>query len=721
MLKRAAVIGAAAVAIAIAVAIAVMRSQSSPEVATYNNAIGALLHASCAPCHRPNGIGPFALLTYADASAHASEIEDVVESRYMPPWLPKPGYGDHQRARRLRDEDRARLLSWIARGAPEGSGTSPAPPSFPPDGFKSGTPDLVLEMPEPYTLAAEGTDVYRNIVFPVPIDAPRFVRAIELLPGNARVVHHAIIQIDQTDSVVALDAADPGIGFSSMQIGSSQMPDGQLLIWTPGKNVVGTPGLTWRLDPGSYLVVQLHLQTTGKPELVRSTIGLFFSEQPPNERAVLVELHSANIDIPANGTFEVERRFRLPIDFDALAIFAHAHFLGKEVQAYATLPNGERTWLLWIDRWDFRWQEEYNFAQPVHLPRGSELVMRWTYDNTEHNQQNPARPPVRVLYGERSQDEMASVWIHGLARSVDDGRLARSELAQSALAREIEDLRAMTAADPENRDRFVWLANDLAKLHRFEEAKTEYEHALHLGAIDPFQRSGYAGVLRRLGALDAASKELTTAIEENPRLSELHSNLGVTEMARGHREQAIAEYRRALELRPRYAEGHFNLGNALADGGELDAALASFDRAIALRPDFEEAQTNAGLALMRMGKKAEALARFQRAAELAPESPRVQKNLELALQANGRAMPAPPRLGMRADDVPGGLQISAVDPGGLAALRGLKPGDKVIALDGGPASREALGAALKKRAAGGAPLELELERDGARVSVTINF
>lgn len=620
--------GIAVAALLIAAFFFLGRSYFEPELGFVR--VAPILYARCTPCHRPDGLGPFPLLTFEDAVAHAPEIAEVVETRYMPPWLPKPGYGAHADSRRLTDDERSTLLAWISVACPEGQGTPPPPPSAPPRGFRSGTPDLVLEMSEPFTMPAEGTDIYRNIVLPVPIETSKRVRAIEVLPGNARVVHHAVINVDRTDSSLALDARDPGIGFTGMYLGNASMPEGQLLVWTPGKTVVGSSALTWTLEPGSYLVLQLHLQPTGRAEEVRSTVGLFFSETPPDPRALIVSLHSQKIDIPANGTFELEQRFVLPQDFEAISVYAHAHFLGKDVQAYATLPDGARVWLLWIDDWDFGWQEEYRFEAPIFLPAGAELVMRWRYDNTAENPRNPARPPVRVLFGDRSKDEMASVWIQGRAKDAASRRAIGLAQFRGDVARELEEASAMAAIDPKNAVRFVTLAAAAARVNQLPAAVEAYVKAEALEPLDPFARSGYAGVLRRLRRFDEAARELQRATTEAPELSELQANLGVTELARGRVAEAIAAHQRAIALRPKNTDAHYNLGNALAERGDLAAARASYQRALELRPEFAAAWTNLGLLEIRAEQVEAAVRALERAAELEPWNESARHNLELA-------------------------------------------------------------------------------------------
>ena len=171
---------------------------TSEDDPTFARDVAPLVHSRCAACHRPDGAAPFPLLTFDDVVSHARQIVAVTRKRTMPPWLPAPGVVDFAHERRLTDAELATLERWVEAGTPEGDpAQAPAPPSFP-DGWQLGTPDLVVSMPEPYVVAAEGRDMHRNFVLPVPLGAPRWIRAIELRFDNLRPVHHATLQADET-------------------------------------------------------------------------------------------------------------------------------------------------------------------------------------------------------------------------------------------------------------------------------------------------------------------------------------------------------------------------------------------------------------------------------------------------------------------------------------------------------------------------------------------
>ena len=295
-----------------------------------------------------------------------------------------------------------KIVRWVDSGAPEGDPADlPEPPAWP-EGWQLGTPDLVLELEEPFVVPAEGKDLYRNFVLPIPVTEPRFVRTLEFLPDNPRLLHHAVMRVDTTGSTRELDARDPGPGFAGMSMGRAALPDGRFLGWAPGKSPdPGDEDAAWRLEPGMELVLQMHLRPSGREESIRPSIGLHFASEAPTKHPRALTLSSSQIDIPpGESAYTIEDTFVLPVPVEVLSVYPHAHYLGKDLQAFALLPDGGTRWLMRIDPWDFDWQDQYRFAEPVSLPAGAKLVMRYTYDNSAENPANPSSPPRRVVYAE---------------------------------------------------------------------------------------------------------------------------------------------------------------------------------------------------------------------------------------------------------------------------------------------------------------------------------
>ena len=380
------------------------------EPITFYKHIAPIVYQSCSPCHRPGESGPFPLLTYTDVSKRGQLIVSVIKRPYMPPWLPEAGYGDFREERRLTGEQIRTIEEWVREGAPAGSPSdSPPLPKFV-SGWQLGEPDLVIAASAPYHLRADGPDQYWNFVLPLKAPGTRWVKAIEIRPGNLRAVHHANVvigmHIDRSRLARVQDQA-PGDGFPGMDFSGESGTfdsDSHFLFWKPG----GTPwvepaGMAWRADPGSDLVLNVHMRPTGKPELVQPSIGLYFTGQPATKYPMLLPLeHDGALDIPpGDADFPVSDDFVTPMDMDLLAVYPHAHYLGHLLEGYATLPNGTRKWLIRIPDWDPGWQAVYHYKVPVFLPKGTVVSMRYHYDNSAANVRNPNRPPQRVRDGTR--------------------------------------------------------------------------------------------------------------------------------------------------------------------------------------------------------------------------------------------------------------------------------------------------------------------------------
>ena len=387
---------------------------SSPEPVTYTRNVAAILWKNCAGCHRPGEVAPFSLLTYQDAARRAAFLSDVCEDRRMPPWKPHPGFGVFQGAQDLSDRELTTLARWAEAGAPEGNPADlPPPPKFP-RGWRLGTPDLVLTMPEPFVVPAEGPDIYRAFVIPFPPGGDRTIAAVEFRPGNARVAHHSRMFLDEAGDSRRRDAADPGPGFTSgFADGGVDIPHPSLGAWTPGLTPRFPPeGVGMPVKPGADLVLMIHYHPTGKAESDRSSLGIHFRQSPPTRTLAGIVLSTPRIDIPAGRKRHTIRlKSIVTADAHAYSITPHAHNLLREISVTATLPDGTVQPLLWIDDWAFNWQDQYRFAKPVRLPKGTRLDLIAHFDNSDENPYNPFKPPRRVRFGPNTTDEMLACHI----------------------------------------------------------------------------------------------------------------------------------------------------------------------------------------------------------------------------------------------------------------------------------------------------------------------
>src|ERR1700693_315875 len=371
---------------------------------TFNKDIAPILFQHSATRHRPAHSGPFPLLSYKDAKSHARQIAAVTQSRFMPPGLPDPGEFKFADELRLSDAQITTIAHWVEQGAVEGAPSDlPPSPKFA-EGWQTGTPDLVIKAEKPYLLPASGSDQYWNFIFRTPVSRTRWLKAIEIRPGDKRVVHHANVLVDRTESARAQESS-PGSGFGGMEIkieSEAFDPDSHFLFWKPGTApYTEPPDMALRLDAGTDLVLNIHLQPSGKAEEIQPSLGLYFTEQPATHFPMLLQLENdRKLDIPpGEKNFVVTDEFTLPENVQLLAIYPHAHYVGKDLQAFAKFPDGTQQSLIHIPSWDLNWQAVFRYETPVELPAGTVISMRYRYDNSDENIRNPNVPPKRVVGG----------------------------------------------------------------------------------------------------------------------------------------------------------------------------------------------------------------------------------------------------------------------------------------------------------------------------------
>src|SRR6185312_4001962 len=311
-------------------------------------------------------------------------------------------------------------------------------------------------------------------------------------------------------------------------------PPGHFLFWKPGSPPVEEPaGFSWRLQPGNDLVLNAHLRPSGKPETIQPTIGVYFTDKPPTVFPLLIQLeHDGAIDIPAGARdFVISDDFRLPMDAGILAIYPHAHYLGKVCEAWATLPNGKREWLIRIPAWDQNWQAVYRYRKPVSLPAGTLISMRWRYANTTGK---------RVRSGNNATDEMGHVWLQVLPGGGSD---RRRELEQAVLE------------------------------HRVQKYSEDYSSWLDLGEIK----------MSRLD-LEGAVSSLESAVHAGPKQSQGHNLLGAAFSRIGREREAIEQFETALRLDEGNVNARYNLVFALVKAGDLTAAQKNLAQVVTAYP-----------------------------------------------------------------------------------------------------------------------------------------
>ncbi len=516
----------------------------------------------------------------------------------MPPWLPGPGFGDFANDPRLTDEEIHAIVDWAKNGAPEGpASTSPPPPNFT-AGWQLGPPDMILDATRAYTVPQSGPDVFWNFIFSPQLTSKRYVRAIEVRPGIPHGVHHANLLVDRARSARRRES-EPGAGFPGMDLTVEHSVfdfDSHFLFWKPGSAPWVEPdGFSWELDPGTDLILNAHIMTMGMPMQVKPSIGLYFTDKPATKFPLLIELErDEKLDIPAGARdFTVADDLRLPLDLNVLAIYPHAHYLGHLLEAWATLPSGERKWLIKIPVWDPNWQAVYHYREPVFLPKGTFVSMRWHFDNSSANPRNPHKPPQRVVGGNQSTDEMAHLWLQVLPRGAGD---RRRELEQAVMQ------------------------------HNIEKNPRDFWSHLWLGAL----------MLSRLDPTDAVG-ELVIAVNLDPKQPEGHNWLGLALNSLSRKQEAVEQFRQAIALRPDYVNARFNLARVLVKMGRLEDSDREFRDLITLSPPDADIFDEYGGLLLQLRRPQDALQQFDRALALDPSNQQVRHDRETALSAGAQA------------------------------------------------------------------------------------
>ena len=356
---------------------------------TFAADVARIVQEKCQSCHRPGQVGPFSLRTYDDARRHSATIREVVDDRRMPPWHADPRHGHFRNDRSLTPRERATLLTWVDRGSPLGDPQElPAPKEFP-EGWSIGTPDLVFEIPEPYTVSAQGVLPYVNLRVPANFKEDRWIQAAEAVPGDRSVVHHIIVYVE--------DHAQTG----------RRGPREHLCGYAPGDMPsVYPPGTAKKIPAGSDLLFQIHYTPSGTMRTDRSKVGLIFAKAPVTRRAHTLGIAQQRFLIPPGASSHpVSSTFRFPTDSHVLSFMPHMHLRGKSFEYKATYPDGSSEVLLSVPAYDFGWQSYYTLAEPKAMPRGSRIDCLAHFDNSAENPANPD-PTKGVIWGEQTFEEM---------------------------------------------------------------------------------------------------------------------------------------------------------------------------------------------------------------------------------------------------------------------------------------------------------------------------
>jgi len=388
-------------------------------VPTFSKDVAPILYKNCTQCHRPGEIAPMSLLTYEDARPWAKSIRDEVSDGTMPPWHADAPHGTFLNDRRLTDAEKDTIVKWASGGAPKGDPKDmPAAPAYT-EGWSLGKPDAVFEMTEPYKLPADGTIQYEYFYIPTNFTEPKWVKSVEIRPGNRQVVHHVLVyyraapDMQRTpafkqDPMVARTPPEDRTTGQRLSPRRQGLPAPRLIAtYAPGTwSQVAPAGTAFRFEPGGVIELQVHYTTRGEAATDRTRVGLIYATEPAAKELRPGQFINGSFTLPAGaGDVEVKADAEFLQDATVYGIFPHTHLRGKKWDYKMVLPDGTSTTILSVPNYDFNWQTYYMFKEPLQVPKGAKIVATAWYDNSAANKANPD-PKMDVKWGDQTWEEM---------------------------------------------------------------------------------------------------------------------------------------------------------------------------------------------------------------------------------------------------------------------------------------------------------------------------
>ena len=354
---------------------------------TYHSRISRVVQANCVTCHREGGVAPFALDSYEQVAGFAPMIKWVVEEGRMPPWFANPEHGEWANDRTLSARDKRDLLAWIDGGAPEGDpALAPVERTFVNGWALETEPDVIVQLPDPQDVPAEGVLDYRYVYVKTDFDKDLWVSGVQLQPTAPQVTHHIIVYQEAPDA----ETRGPWIAGYAPGTPPTIFPEGS------GR----------KIEKGAWLMFELHYTTNGREAVDQAMMGLKLADEEPElivrtaavgETEFEIPPHAANHEVMAELTFERSGTI--------YELAPHMHLRGKAFRYELVRADGSEEILLDVPNYDFNWQLFYQFADPLRVEPGDMLRGRAWFDNSAGNPNNPD-PSAAVSYGEQSFEEM---------------------------------------------------------------------------------------------------------------------------------------------------------------------------------------------------------------------------------------------------------------------------------------------------------------------------
>lgn len=374
---------------------------------TFYRDVLPVLQQHCQTCHRQGEVGPMPLLDYASTKTWAAVMRDKVQRREMPPWFADPSIGHFTNDRSLTDAEIQTVTRWVNAGAPPGDPNEAPKPVHWVEGWTIGQPEVILEMPNTFSVPASGVIPYQYVIVPTGFKHDTWVHLAEVRAGDRAHTHHIVVSVREPGSRW-LGGKAGGVPFTlgSRDAGGG-VPGEFLAGYGPGAmpETLG-PGQAKLIKAGSDLVFQLHYTTNGQPGCDRSRIGLALLHEVPKQRVLM--LAAANIRFvipPGDPDYRVDARVKLQAHSTLVSLLPHMHLRGKSFEFRAVFPDGRTETLLRVPHYSYHWQLSYYLAKPLDLPTGTLIECTAHFDNSASNPMNPD-PTKAVRFGPQSWDEM---------------------------------------------------------------------------------------------------------------------------------------------------------------------------------------------------------------------------------------------------------------------------------------------------------------------------
>jgi hypothetical protein len=407
-----------------------------PGKITFSEDIAPIIFKNCTSCHRPGEAGPFNLLTYTDVLSRSKLIKFVTQKRLMPPWPADPAYTHFVNENVLTAQETQLIAQWVDEGCLQGDSVQMPPLPFFPQGSQLGKPDLVIKLRDVYRIKGNNKDQFLLMRVPYEIPKDTFIRVIEIVPGNRRLVHHVNAQLlsyafDKKkdvfggNTVVDLEqfpdklraynelglANDDGVSFPMLTQSVANYLPGVVPPLYPEE--IGGYSM---LRKGALFLKDIHYGPSRTDTSDQTIFNVFYSRSKPKRPIQEFQMGTYGVSptvpalvIPPDTVMTFHSDFTLPFDISILTINPHMHLLGRSFLAYAVTMQHDTIPLIRINKWDFRWQYFYTFKNMLKIPKGARIHAEGTYDNTRHNPNNPFSPPKLVAERDgsmRTSDEM---------------------------------------------------------------------------------------------------------------------------------------------------------------------------------------------------------------------------------------------------------------------------------------------------------------------------